>query len=132
MSHQGRKNADEVLLQALACGATQEQAAAKAGVSRSTVTRRTANPKFRRRLAAIKADIVCRTGAALMAAGTQAVKKLLALLESGPPTVQLGAARAILELGMRVREAGEFEARRAELEERLEQRDQRESFRLVG
>ena len=129
MSHQGRKNADEVLLMALACGATLEQAAAKAGVSRSTVTRRMTSPQFRKRLAALKADMVCRTGAALTAAGAQAVKRLLALLESGPPTVQLGAARAILELGMRVREAGEFEARLAELEERLEDK---ESFHLAG
>jgi len=81
MAHQGRKNADEVLLLALACGATLEQAAAKVDVSRSTVARRMASPQFRKRLAAVKADMVCRTGAALTAAGAQAVKKLLSATE---------------------------------------------------
>src|SRR5262249_23619224 len=120
---------DDVLLMALVCGATVEQAAAKAGVSRRTASRRMTNAEFRKRLAAQKADLVCRTGAALTAGGAQAVKRLLALVGSGPPTVQLGAAGAVLEWGMKVREAGEFEARLAALEAHADQKD---SFRRVG
>ncbi len=120
MAHKGRKNADDALLLALACGATQDQAAAKAGVSRSTVARRLEDPAFRKRLAETKADMVCRTGSHLSAGGTQAVKTLLELMErSVAPSVRLGAARAVLELGLKVREAAEFEVRLAALEERL-------------
>jgi hypothetical protein len=45
---------------------------------------------------------------------------LLALLqETIPAAVRLGAARAVLELGTKLREAAELEARLAALEARL-------------
>ena len=53
----------------------------------------------------------------------------LALVEATPPTVQPGVARAVLELGIKVGEAGEFEARLSQLEELMEQN---QSSRRVG
>lgn len=117
MSHNGRKNADEVLLVALACGATVENAAHTAGVSRRTAHRRLAEPTFQQRLKDLRADMVDRAGGMLTAAGMEAVKTLVALLSAAnPAAVRLGAARTILGIGMKFREAGELAERIATLE----------------
>jgi hypothetical protein len=115
-----RKNhrSDPQLLTALACGANQETAARQAGVSVSTVRRRLADPEFCRQLQALVAEMVQRTARALTAAGAEAVRGLLALLKDGvPPAVRLGAIRAVLELGVKLRETADLEARIAALEE---------------
>ena len=50
----------------------------------------------------------------------EAADVLRALLPPGmPPAVRLGAARSLLELGVRLRESVELEARLASLEEQL-------------
>jgi hypothetical protein len=64
--------------------------------------------------------MVQRTGGMLTAAAGEAVKTLLALQkDTAPPATRLGAARAVLELGMKVRETAELEQRLAALEEQL-------------
>ena len=55
MLHRGRKNADPLLLTALAFGATAEAAAQKAGVGVATVHRRLKDPEFSRRLQQLRA-----------------------------------------------------------------------------
>lgn len=118
MAQKGRKQADQQLLLALACGATVENAARKAGVSESTVYRRLADPDFRRQLQGFRADMVQRTAGTLTAAATEAVKTLLALQQASvPAAVRLGAARAVLEIGMKLREVADLEDRLAALEE---------------
>ena len=115
-----RRNVDEVLITALACGATAEQAAHKAGVCERTVYRRLDDPTFAAKLKRSRAELVNRTGGVLTAGSLEAVKTLLELQKPGaPPNVRLGAARAILELSMKVREAAEFEERLAALEGQL-------------
>jgi hypothetical protein len=50
----------------------------------------------------------------------EAIKTLVALQNNTtPPAVRLGAARAILELGTKLREASEWEARLSTLEQRM-------------
>lgn len=121
MPHDGRKSANDKLLMALACGATVEAAAQSAGVSRSTAHRRLKDPAFCRRLRQVRGELTQRTAGMLSGAGGEAVKTLLRLMrEVAPPAVQLGAARATIELGMRMREVGELEERVADLEQRLE------------
>lgn len=62
--------------------------------------------------------MIKRTAAMLSAGSLAAAKTLLSLQDpSQPPAVRLGAARATLELGMKVREAVEFEERLAALEQ---------------
>jgi hypothetical protein len=118
MARHGKKDIDERLLMALACGATVETAARSLAVSERTVYRRLADPAFRQRLQQMRADMVQRTAGALTAAGAEAVRTLLALQkETVPPAVRLGAARAVLELGAKMRETAELEARIAALEE---------------
>jgi hypothetical protein len=122
MPQRGKRHADEQLLMALACGATVEAAAQKAGISARTIYRRLDDPAFRRQLQVLRADLVQRTAGMLTAAGGEAVKALLALLkEAIPPATRLGAARAVLELGLKVRDAAELEQRLAALEARLHQ-----------
>jgi hypothetical protein len=118
--HRGRKEADEALLQALACGATVEAAARAAGVSARTAHRRLADPGFSARAQQARADMVRRTAGTMTAAATEAVRTLLELLKAPSPAgVRLGAARAVLEIGLKVREVADIEQRLAALEERL-------------
>jgi hypothetical protein len=117
---QGKRSVDEKVLLALACGATVEAAARSAEVCARTVYRRLKDPAFRRRLDEVRADMVQRASGTLTAAGSEAVKTLLALMKDGsPPPVRLGAAKAVLEMGARLREAAELERRLAALEEQL-------------
>lgn len=120
MAHRGRRNADEALALALACGATVEQAAQKAGVSARTAHRRLVDPAFTRRVHSARGDMAQRAGGLLTGAAMESIKTLLELRRPpAPPAVRLGAARAVLEFGLRVREAAELEARLAALEVRL-------------
>jgi hypothetical protein len=116
-TRRGRKRADETFLAAFACGATVEKAAEKAGFSKSTASRRLQDQDFQKRLAEVKAETVRRASAMLNASGLEAIKTLLELLNpSYPPAVRLGAARSIIELGVRLREIVELEGRIAALE----------------
>jgi hypothetical protein len=120
MPQRGRRNADEMLLMALACGATIETAAQKAGLGRTTVFRRLQDPEFQRRLQEVRADMVKRTAGTLTAASTEAVKTLLSLQQpTVPPAVRLGAARTILEIGIKMREVADLDERLALIELQL-------------
>jgi hypothetical protein len=120
VAHRGRKGADEALLLALACGATVEAAARSAGVSPRTAHRRLADPAFHGRVRQARADMVQRTSGTLTAAAAESVRTLLELRKAPTPAaVRLGAARAVLEVGMKLREQADFEDRLAALEGRL-------------
>src|SRR4051794_13888652 len=125
MPQRGRRNVDERLIMALACGATLENAAATVGVSKATAFRRSQESEFQEELRKTKADMVGRTAAMLTAAAGEAVKTLLSLQkDSTPPSSRLGAARAVLELGVRLRESAELEGRIAAIESQLAQAGQ--------
>lgn len=116
----GRKHAEASLLLSLACGATVEAAAREAGLSERTVARRLADPDSRRQLDELRADMVQRAAAMLTAAGLEAVETLLDLQNAQTPAaVRLGAARAVLELGGRLRESAELLQRIATLEQQM-------------
>ncbi|QDU23607.1 hypothetical protein [Urbifossiella limnaea] len=116
MAAQRKKNDDAVVL-ALACGATVEAAAKQGGVSERTVYTRLRDPEFQKRVKEARTDLVRRSAGLLSAASGEAVQTLLALMkESAPPSVRLGAAKAVLELGIKVRELAELEAELRELE----------------
>lgn len=120
MAHRGRQQADNALLLALACGATVENAARQVGVAARTVHRRLADEGFRQRLQAMRADMVQRSSGALTAAANEAVRTMLELLKpTMPPAVRLGAARSVLEIGIKLREAADLEERLSALEKQL-------------
>ena len=105
---------------ALVGGATIENAAHAAGISRRTAHRRLKEPRFQDRLRAIRGDMVQRAAGTLAAASSEAVKTLLTLQEdANPGSVRLGAARAILELGSKLRESTDLADRIAALEAQL-------------
>ncbi|MCZ2343214.1 MAG: hypothetical protein LC104_15685 [Bacteroidales bacterium] len=121
MSHKGRKNADDQLVLALACGATAEQAAYRAGVALRTVRRRLTDSAFQKRVADLRREMVERTAAMLTAAASEAVRTLLGLQKDHvQANVRLGAARAILDLGFRARELAELEQELRELEQKVD------------
>jgi hypothetical protein len=105
---------------ALACGVTVENAARQAGISTATAYRRLADPDFLQRLRALRADMVQRTAGTLTAASGESVRTLLELQKpSAPPAVRLGAARSVLEIGIKMREAADLEERLSALEQQL-------------
>ena len=120
MADKPRKKAEDALLLVLACGATVENAARQCGLCERTVYRRLENPKFVQRLKQLRADMVQRTAGSLTAASSESVRTLLELQKpSAPPAVRLGAARSVLEIGIKLREAADLEERLSALEQQL-------------
>ena len=120
MPQRGRRSADQVLILALACGATLEAASHKAGVSISTVQRRLQDPEFKAELKKLQCDMVQRAASTLTAAMTEAIKTLLSLQQpSTSAATRLGAARTILEMGIKIREVADLEERLTALEQQM-------------
>ncbi len=116
-----RESKDDIFLNALLCGASVEAAGRKASMSRRTAYRRYRDAKFRKRFQEARAELAKRTTSLLSAGSLEATKALMELISpASPPATRLGAARAIIELGAKLREAGEIEERLAALEDRLE------------
>jgi hypothetical protein len=68
-----------------------------------------------------RADLLQRTSATLTAAGPEFVKTLVVLAgPKSPPATRLGAARAGLELGVKLRELANLEERMAALEDQVQ------------
>jgi len=116
-----RKGADQALLTALACGATVENAARKAGLGERTAYRRLRDPAFLEQLQQLRTEMVQRTAAMLTGAGMSSVKTLIDLQNDAavPPAVRRRSARDVLELGPRFRESAELEHRLARIEAQL-------------
>lgn len=119
-----RKKNEDALLVALACGATVESAARQCGLSERTIYRRLRQSAFQARLQGVRSDMVGRAAAMLTAAGLESVRTLLELQKPAvSAAVRLGAARAVLEIGLKMREVVELEQRMATLEEQLALRE---------
>jgi hypothetical protein len=116
VAHRGRSNADEALALGVATGKSLREAAAAAGIGERTATRRWADPAFRRRVAELRGDMVARSLGRLADGMADAADTLRALLRAEGDSVRLGAARALLELGTKLREGVELEERLAALE----------------
>ena len=74
-------------------------------------------------LSDLRGQVLDRAVGKLSEASTAAADTLRALLDADSETVRLGAGRSILELGARLREALELEARLAALEQKLGEGD---------
>ena len=119
-----KRQADEALVLALACRATAESAARQCGIHEKAVRRKVADAKFRRRVVAARAGLSERTCGLLTAAGLEAAKALVELARvGGPPAVRLAAAKAVLEVGMKLRQVVDLETQVADLERRLDEQD---------
>jgi HEAT repeat protein len=96
-------------------------AAETAGVSERTATRRWADPEFRRRVSVLRGELVGQALGRLADAMTSAANVLRQLLAAESENVRLGAARSLLELGVKLRESVELEERLQSLEERMKE-----------
>jgi hypothetical protein len=115
-----RIKTDDTLIRALASGATVEDAARQCGVSEALVRRKLRDERFRRELARCRGGMTCRVAGVLTAAGLEAVKTLLDLQKPGiAPATRLGAARAVLEVGMKLREVIDLAVQLIELDAKL-------------
>ena len=127
MAGNGRKNADALAL-ALAAGDSVPDAAAKAGMGERTAYRRLADPAFRQRIQTLRSEMIGQALGRMANGMTEAADVLRALLKADAETVRLGAARSLLDLGVKLRDAVVLQEKVKELETILEQvRGDRES-----
>ncbi len=122
----------EILAVALAAGRTVREASGRAAVSERTVYRRLKDSEFQKRVAELRSDMVGQAVGMLVEAGSAAVQTLKELLSSQSDSVRLGAARSILELGVKLRESTELAARVAELEAIAEDNHESQASRQVA
>jgi hypothetical protein len=115
------KKTEGVLLRALTCGATVENAARKAGVGERTVYRRLADPAFQAELKKASMEMLQRTAAMLSGAGIGCVKTLVDLQQDAAvmPSVRRRAARDVLDLSLKYRDRADLEPRLAAAEQQL-------------
>jgi hypothetical protein len=112
-----RKKEEDPLILALACGGLDRGPARQCKLNERTVYRRLEDPVFKARVQEARGEMVKRSAGMLTAAAGESVRTLLSLQkDSAPPAIRLGAARAVLELGIKVRELADLEARIAALE----------------
>ncbi len=114
-----RHRGDNTLQLALAAGNTVTQAASKAEVSERTVYRRLEDDTFKRGIETLRAEMVQRAAAVLIAASLLAAKTLIELQDSKiPASVRRRAARDLLEMSERLRQVAILEKRMVALENR--------------
>jgi hypothetical protein len=117
----GQRDADALLVVALAFGKTHQQAAEAAGVSKATVTRRMRNPRFRERVDEQRTAIVEQASARLGSLLDGAAVTLGLMLDRKNDTpVRLRAAALILTHGLRFHESTVAQRQVKELRERLD------------
>ena len=120
-----RSRSEELLLGALAAGSPVDQAAETAGVSVRTAYRRLADPRFARRLAQARDELISRALGELVDCASEAVATLRALLRAKDERVRLGAARSTLEQLLRLRETLTLSQRLAALERSVQAQKRR-------
>jgi hypothetical protein len=112
MANRKRGLVDEKLLQSLACGSTVHQAAVAAGVSERTAYRRLEDADFIAKLNGMKSDFLDRATRMLSASSIESIRTLLSLQsQTVPERIRLGAAKAMLTLGIRIREEHDLSKR---------------------
>ena len=120
MTGNDRRKGDDALLLALAAGKTITDASIAAGLGERTARRRLDGPDFRRRVAEARTEMVSRALGKLADSMTEAADTLRQLLRAEGESVRLGAARSVLELGNKLRESVEIEARLQALERQID------------
>jgi AcrR family transcriptional regulator len=117
MAENGRPADDDgPLILALVAGMSVSKAAERAGVGERTVYRRLADADFRQAVSEARGRLFDAALGKLANIATKAAGTLERLMDSDKPSVALGAAKAALELGPRLRELTELEDRLSRLE----------------
>ena len=113
---------DSLLAAAIAAGSTVSDAARQIDVSLSTAQRRMAEPAFRRQVADLRAEMVSDALGYMSDNLTRAARSVAGLLEAPEPHIRLRAARILLSLTLKVRDAVDVDTRIRDLEEELARR----------
>jgi predicted transcriptional regulator len=127
MAHNGTPNAaltpkQEAVALALAAGKTIREAAAECAAGERTIKRWLAErPDLARRATVLRGEMVNRALGKMADGMTAAADTLRTLLNTEAESIRLGAARSLLELGTKLRESVELEARLQALEARQSQ-----------
>jgi hypothetical protein len=122
MEQNGTPAGDGKLILALAAGATVREAAEQAGVGERTAHRRLADADFRRAVSEASGRMFDAALAGMAGLAGKAAETLERLMESEKPSVALAAAKAVLELGPRLRKSTEFEERLSRLEDEADEK----------
>ncbi len=120
MAEESRQPDETKLIEDLARGASNSEAARRSGVSVRTVHRRVLDPEFRSMVAEARREMIATATGRLASAAEGAVETLTLLLESESDSVRLGASRAILDNLLRFRESEELSDRVRQLEQAIE------------
>ena len=108
---------DARLIEVLARGATQSQAAIETGLSTKTIQRRMEGEDFRAAVAGVRSQMLSEVTGQLAVASAVAVQTLVTLASGAKSElVRARCARAILELSVRFRETEELSERLSKLE----------------
>ncbi len=116
----GRKG-DLVLIEALAAGQSVAHAARLAGISVRTAFRRLDECSFQTAVRDCRNNMFEEAAGALAATTKKAAKTLENLLDDESPSIQLSAAKAVLDASQRLRETLDIEQRLAAIESRFEE-----------
>jgi len=113
-----------LLALALASGKSGGQVAEEFGISRKTVQRQLAKPEFRQLVAKYRDDLISTALNRMANSMTEAVDVLAVHLKAELPTHKLRAARAIVTLGLRLRDSVDLTNRIETLESDSARREQ--------
>lgn len=119
MSQNERQRSDDLLVLALARGDSLAVAAQLAGCSTRTVNRRLLLAEFRREVQQARSQLVDSAAGKISGSLDAAADCLRNLLTSESDAIKLSAARALFEIGIRLKEVVELESRLQLLEENL-------------
>lgn len=117
-SRRSARRGDDMLLFSIAAGKSVVQAAADAGISVRTAHRRMENPDFAQQLSLLRSRAYCEAVSHLLDATGAAVDALVELVSGAPPGTRLAAAKAVLELGIGLKQMVEMERRLSAIEEK--------------
>ncbi len=114
----------DALVTAVAAGRTVAEAAQQAGIAERTAYRRLKEPHVQQQLREVRAALHDRAVGRLADSLDAAVATLVRDLEASSPSVQVRAAVAILEQGVKLRTSVELERRVAAAEAAVTQEEQ--------
>jgi hypothetical protein len=124
MEQNGTLEKDSMLALALAAGVSIADASAQTGVGRTTIYRKLENPAFARQVAEFRDGLIGTALGRIADAMTHGAEVLAQMLDSPQEHIRIRAARALISLGLRLRDSMDLTARMREVEQALARRQE--------
>lgn len=119
MEQNGTEKKDVLLSIALATGQNITQAGQESGLGRTTVYRKLANPKFRRRVARLRQQFISEALGRLTDQMCSAADRLVETMSDDDPRLRLRAARTLIMMAVKLRDSVDLSDRMHDLEIQL-------------